>query len=400
MLVNITLLILAFICLVCIILYIIPTGITKLLSATIARFSVGAVFVFSGFVKALDPYGFAYKIIDYFAAFNLQWLDSFAIILSISMSALEFIIGASLFFGIKNRLSAWLVFIFMIFFTGLTFYLALENPVSDCGCFGDAIILTNWETFYKNVVLIVLAVITFIWRKKFKKLFSCRIEWLIAIILLAIPVGVSIYGMRHEPIIDFRPWKTGTSMKIDGDTEEKYYVTYKNMVTGETKEYLSPDFPWNDSVWVATWEFVGQRVEAPPFPETYIYMGDEKGQDYFKSFTQHENFQFILIMYYIEKTNVDNIEKIKKFAEKSFAVNIDFIALTGSTPEKAAQFRQDYDIPFEFFFSDEITLKTVLRSNPGLMLLKDGTVIAKWSHRDIPEFDKVDFNGLAKKYLK
>ncbi len=368
--------------------------------AYILRFILGAVFIFSGFVKAVDPLGFAYKIIDYFAAFNMQWFDSFAVFFSIAMSALEFAIGAALFFGIKNKLSSWLVLLFMTFFTGLTLYLALKNPVSDCGCFGDAIILTNWETFYKNVFLIVFAVITFLWRKKFKKLFSCRVEWLLMLVLLAIPVGVSIYGMRHEPIIDFRPWKTGASLKIQGDTEEKYYVTYKNKETGETKEYLSPDFPWNDSVWVATWEFVGQRVDAPPFPKTYIYMGDEQGHDYFKSFTQHENFQFILIMYYIEKANLNNIQKIKEFAEKSFAVNIDFIALTGSTPEKVKQFRENYEIPFEMFYSDEITLKTVVRSNPGLILIKDGTIISKWNHRDIPQFEEVDFDRLAAKYLK
>jgi uncharacterized membrane protein YphA (DoxX/SURF4 family) len=369
------------------------------LVAYIFRFLLGAVFIFSGFVKAIDPFGFAYKISDYFAAFNLQWMDSFALFISISMSALEFLIGAALFLGITNKLSAWLGLLFMAFFTPLTLYLAVKNPVSDCGCFGDAFIMTNWETFYKNVALIIFAIITFVYRNKFKKLFSCRLELIFVALLLIIPVGVSIFGMRHEPVIDFRPWKVGNSMKISGDTEDKYFVIYKNKETGETKEYLSPNFPWDDPEWVEKWEFVDQRIEASPFPEAYIFIGDENGHDYFKSFTQQQEFLFMLIMHDLEKTNLKNIEKIKTFAEASFEKNIDFIALTGSTPKEVADFTAKHEIPFEFFFSDDITLKTIVRSNPGLMLIKDGVILAKWGHRDIPEFNKIDFEKLALKYI-
>lgn len=368
--------------------------------AYISRILLGAVFIFSGIVKAIDPLGSAYKFMDYFAAFNIQWLDSFAVFLSISLSAFEFIIGAALFFGIKNRLSAWLGLLFMAFFTPLTLYLAIKNPVTDCGCFGDAIILSNWETFYKNVVFIVFAIITFIYRNRFKKLFNCRTEWIFIVLLLMIPVGMSICGLRHEPVIDFRPWKIGSSMKIEGAEDDKYFLIYKNRETGEIQEYLSPNFPWDDSLWMATWEFVDQRVEAAPFPETYIFMGDENGQDYFKSFTQHPGYQFLLIMYYIENADLKNIENINTFAQKSVEQGIDFVAITGSTPETANEFSEKYAVPYEIFFSDEITLKTVIRSNPGLVLIHDGIVISKWSHRDIPEFEKIDFEKLTQKTQK
>jgi len=367
--------------------------------AYVFRFTLGAVFVFSGFVKAVDPLGSAYKFIDYFSAFNLVWLNSFALFLGIALSALEFVIGGALLFGVKNKLSSLFGLLFMAFFTPLTLYLAIKNPVTDCGCFGDAIIMTNWETFYKNVVLIIFAIITFIYRKKFKVLMSCRKEWIVVALLTLISVSFSVYGLRHLPVMDFRPWKEGSSMKIQGDGEDKYFLIYKNKETGEIQEYLSPDFPWDDSLWMATWEFVDQRIEAAPFPETYIYIGDESGQDYFKSFTQHDGYQFMLILYYIEDASLKRMDHIKTFAEKSLENNIDFIAITGSTPETAAKFREDYSLPFEIFFSDEITLKTIVRSNPGLVLIKDGVVIKKWSQLDIPEFEKIDFEKLSSRFF-
>jgi uncharacterized membrane protein YphA (DoxX/SURF4 family) len=366
--------------------------------AYFSRFLLGAVFVFSGFVKAIDPLGSAYKFMDYFAAFNLQWLDSFAIFLSVALSAIEFIIGAALMVGVKNKLSAWGGLLFMGFFTPLTLYLAINNPVSDCGCFGDAIIMTNWQTFYKNVIFMVLAIITFYFRNKFKKLFCCKVEWGVILVLLAIPLFVSFYAFRYLPMMDFRAWKEGTSMKMSTD-EDKYYLIYQNKETGEIQEYLSPNFPWDDSLWVATWEFVDQRIEAVPYPENYIFMGDENGQDYFKAFTQHPNFQFLLIIYAFEEMNVQNIEAIKAFAATSIKNNIDFVGITGSTPKTTSEFIEKYEFPFEVFYSDEITLKTVVRSNPGLLLIKDGVILAKWHHRNFPLFDKIDFEKLANKHI-
>lgn len=367
--------------------------------AFVSRIIVGAVFIFSGFVKAVDPLGSAYKFIDYFAAFNLTWLNDFAVILGVCLSAIEFLIGAALFVGLKTKPASWLALLFMAFFTPLTLYLAVKNPVSDCGCFGDAIIMTNWQTFYKNLILFALTLITFFWRKKFKPLMSCKKEWIVVLVLVLIPVGISIYGLRHLPIIDFRPWKVGSSMKIEGDTEDKYYVTYRNKETGETQEYLSPNFPWDDSTWLANWEFVEQRVETVPFPETYIYMGDADGQDYFKDYTQHSDYQFLLIVYDIETANLDNIEKIKEFSIKSIENNIGFVGITGSKPETTQEFIEKYEMPFEIYFSDEITLKTVIRANPGLVLIKDGVVLKKWNHRDIPKFETIEFDKLAAKYI-
>jgi len=368
--------------------------------AYICRLLLGAVFIFSGFVKAVDPLGSAYKFHDYFGAFNVQWLDSSALLLSIFLSALEFVIGMALFFGVLNRLAAWGGLLFMGFFTPLTLYLAIANPVSDCGCFGDAIIMTNWQTFYKNLIFMVFAIITFIYRNRFKKLFCCKVEILIVFFFMLISVGFSVYGLRNLPVLDFRPWKVGNSMKMDTETDDRYYLIYRHIETGELSEYLSPDFPWDDSLWMATNEFVDQRIEAAPLPETYLYMGDENGHDYFKAFTQHSDFQFILFMYDVETANLRNMKAIKLLAEKSMENGIDFVGLTSSLPEKAHDFIKKHNLAFEFFFSDAITLKTVIRSNPGLMLIQDGVILKKWSHRNIPEFESVRFEELSDKYVK
>lgn len=368
--------------------------------ALFSRTVLGLVFIFSGFVKAVDPLGSAYKFMDYFMAFNIEWLDPIAVVLSVALSALEFIIGAALFFGLKNKISAWGGLLFMVFFTPLTLYLALKNPVSDCGCFGDAIILTNWETFYKNLIILVFAIITFLWRRKFAQRLSCKVQWLLIALLLIVPVGISVYGLNHLPIIDFRAWKVGNSMKMDPNIVDKYYVTYQNKETGELKEYLSPDFPWDDSTWVATWEFVDQRIEAAPRPHNLIYITDANGEDYSKMLTQNPDFQFLLVMYYLDEANMDDFDEIKDFAASSFDNGVEFAAVTGSTPDEVSEFIAVYEPGFELYFADEIVLKTVIRSNPGLVLIKDGTILAKWHHNDIPDYDEVEFEKLENKFLK
>ncbi len=356
--------------------------------------------MFSGFVKAVDPLGSSYKFVDYFSAFNIQWLDPLSVVFAVLLSALEFLIGAALFLGVKNKLFAWLCLLFMSFFTPLTLYIAIANPVDDCGCFGDAIIMTNWQTFYKNIFLMIFASIVFIHRKNFRTFFRYKTEWGITFVFFLIPVAISIYGLRHLPVIDFLPWKVGQSMKIDENFEEKYYAIYKNKETGEHREYLSSEIPWQDSMFLANWEFIDTRIVSAPLPENYFLIADTAGNDQFKSFTQHDNYQFLLIFCYIEDANLKNIEKIKLLHKKASENNIGFIAITASTYERVAEFIENYEIEFEIYYSDEITLKTIIRSNPGLVLIKNGTILTKWHNNDIPEYEKINFKKLSDKHLK
>ncbi|MDR2040627.1 MAG: DoxX family protein, partial [Bacteroidales bacterium] len=180
--------------------------------AAISRILLGIVFVFSGFVKGIDPLGSTYKFIDYFTAFNLSFLSPLAFILAILMNAAEFLIGVSLILRLRMKVSAWAVFLFMCFFTVLTFILALTNPVSDCGCFGDALVLTNWETFFKNLVLMALALIVFLYRKKYEPVYRPVTEWICVVLIAGVIIGISVYCYRHLPLLDFRPYSVGANI--------------------------------------------------------------------------------------------------------------------------------------------------------------------------------------------
>lgn len=368
--------------------------------ALISRFLIGALFVFSGFVKAVDPWGSQFKFEDYFIAFGMDFMIPFALILGILLSTAEFLIGVAMIFGIKPKLSAWSALLFMALFTPLTMYLAITDDVSDCGCFGDALVLTNWETFYKNLVILVFVVIVFLYRKKFKHWMSCKLEWIPVIVFTLGILWVSIHGLRHLPLIDFRPWKLGNSMLKDPSVKDKYFVIYKDKQTGQTKEYPADDFPWEDSVWVANNEFVDQRIEAAPRPNNMILIMDADGNDLSDSITQNAGFQFMLISYYVEVADKSKFKDIATLAIKAQENGVGFVGITGSTPAETEVFRHELQLAFPFYYADEITLKTVIRSNPGLVLLKNGTVIGLWAWRDIPTYEEIDFTELESKYLK
>ena len=193
----------------------------------VSRVFVGLVFIFSGFVKAVDPYGSAYKFDDYFAAFGMPWLHFVSLALSFILSGAEFLIGISLFFGIRMKVGSLALTIFMVFFTILTLFLAIFNPVSDCGCFGDAMILTNWETFFKNVIIIIPAIYIFITIKKFPIKLNPSYEWLILAFFGIVIFSVSLFGYRHLPVFDFRPYNVGTyipsKMEIPADAPQDIY---------------------------------------------------------------------------------------------------------------------------------------------------------------------------------
>src|SRR3972149_9654661 len=164
---------------------------------------LGLVFIFSGIVKAVDPLGSAYKFHDYFVAFNMAWLDWLSLPLGILLCTTEFIAGFAMITGIRLKTGTWIILLLMLVFTPLTFVLALTNPVSDCGCFGDAVHLTNWQTFWKNVIMIILAVIIFTGRKQVTNIFRSSSEWIITGSLAIIFILFCLGNLRFLPAIDF-----------------------------------------------------------------------------------------------------------------------------------------------------------------------------------------------------
>jgi uncharacterized membrane protein YphA (DoxX/SURF4 family) len=372
---------------------------------TISRIIVGLVFIFSGFVKAVDPLGFTYKLTDYFAAFHIPWLTPAALFLSILLFAFEFTLGFSFLFNAKVKIASWLMLLFMTFFLILTFVLALTNPVSDCGCFGDAIVLTNWETFYKNLILMIPVLIVFIGRNKMKTRYSKGFERSVIGIGIAIILWVSIYSYRHLPLIDFMPWKVGTviSAKVIPTPEiAEVYLVYKNKETGEKYEYTAKNLPYKDTTFFNKLEFVDQKKKIiQEYKEAPIHdfiIDDSNKVEHNAEIINNPKFQFLLVSYDLSKTDKDAFKLMNKFYDNCLRDSVGFAVLCGSDSESIKGFRKEIHANYEFFGVDQTALKSVVRSNPGLVLLKEGVVVDKWHYNDFPEYS--DFQKKSEKYIR
>lgn len=358
----------------------------------IARILVGLTFIFSGFVKGIDPWGSAYKFTDYFNAMHLEWLTWAALPLGILLSFAEFAIGIALLFNVLLRFFSWLALIFMVFFTGLTLWIAIENPVTDCGCFGDALVISNWETFYKNVVLIVLTIIVFAYRNNMKGLPGKKTGFALALLSVVGYAAVVFHSYNHLPIFDFRPYKVGVNiseaMSIPPDAPQDVYENifyYKNINSGEVEQFTEENYPWQDTLNYEFHDmesFLVQEGYEPPIHDFRIETPE--GDDILDFFLYDENYVFMLIAYDLNKSSTKPQEKINTLAIWALEHEMAFICLTSTLPDESAAFAEQHGAPYEFFNTDEITLKTIVRSNPGLIVLKDGTIVAKYHYNDIP----------------
>jgi len=357
----------------------------------LSRLLVGLVFIFSGTVKGVDPLGTAYRIEDYFIAYGTEWAIPLALFFSAFLCTLEFILGISLIFNASIKISSWVLFPMMIFFTVLTLGDAIWEPVPDCGCFGDAIKLSNWETFYKNIVLIIFTAIIFFGRKKFKPPTGYLYSFTVLIMFIIGFVWFTNYNINHLPLIDFREWKTGTNMEPEGGGEAKIYLIYKNKETGEEKEFFSKDLPWQDSIWMAQWEFVDQRIDDSEVLKVHdLIIESETGEDLTGIFIGNPDFQFLLIADDIESTDRESFDKVKPLFGEAIANDYSFIVITSSLPEVVSSFREDLflDDELEFYYGDDTVLKSMVRANPGLILMKGGVVIEKWHYNDFPTYQE------------
>ena len=364
----------------------------------ISRLVVGVVLIFSGFVKGIDPLGSAYKFQDYFAAFGLEFLDPVAMPLGVLLSTFEFVLGAALVLNIRTRMTSWVVLIFMGFFTLLTLYLALENPVHDCGCFGDAIVMTNWQTFWKNVVIMALVAIFFLQRQHFKNVYSRVQQWGLLASTTLIMLAFTFYSYHHLPIFDFRPYNIGThipsKMEIPEDAPQPEYKTIlKYKKNGEIREFTVDSLPDSTWQWVETENIQVSEGYTPRIEGFSITTLD--GSDITDIVLNEGDYTFLLIAYDLKKANHSDMEEVKRLSRLCRNNNhCQFIALTASTEPDIEKFKEATDVAFPFYHTDEITLKTIIRSNPGLMLIKDGTILEKWHHNDIPAPKEVKLDFL------
>ncbi|MFC2096067.1 BT_3928 family protein [Bacteroidota bacterium] len=365
----------------------------------ISRFIVGIVFIFSGFVKAIDPLGSTYKFVDYFEAFGTDFFSFLAFPLAILLSSLEFVIGFSLLFSTRKKLTSWALLLFMSFFTILTFILAIYNPVTDCGCFGDALIMTNWQTFYKNLFLMVFTLILFYNRNKFETPWNIKNQWQFISIPFIFGIFISIYCYNNLPIIDFRPYDIGTyipeKMIIPDDAPRAEFETILVYQKDGVEEKFSmnnlPDSTWE---WVSTENNLISEGYVPPIHDFTI--ATLMGNDITEIVLNDNKFTFLFIAFDLKNTSHKNMQAINELALLAKeSGNCNFIGLTSSVESEVNEFTEETHALFTFFNTDEITLKTIIRSNPGLVLLKKGTIIDKWHHKNVPSTDEI-----LEEYLK
>lgn len=347
---------------------------------TVCRLLVGALFIFSSFTKGVDPLGTKYKMLDYLAVYGMTWLNNFAMVLAMLMILAEFIVGICLITKVLPRLAVLGATLLMLFFTFTTLFDALYDLVPDCGCFGTAIKMSNWQTFYKNLVIDALLIPLIMNNKQLENKLEKGVQWIIAIAFALAFLGFEIYNYRHLPVVDFMNWKVGKQLTMETAEESKVYLTYRNKATGETQEYLSPNYPWNDSVWMSQWEFVDQRVEG-----VTNFLGfsalDLEGNNVTENILATENL-LMFTSHDLSKVTEKEWDKVREITETAGKRGYVVIWVVADEPEYVEQLMEKYDFLYEVYYADELEIKPIVRSNPGLIWLDNGLVKDKWSAVD------------------
>ena len=352
----------------------------------ICRWAVGLVFLFSSFVKGVDPMGTTFKVQEYMTAWSIggltfEWALPLASLLSVALICAEFLVGVLLIFNAYRRLSAWLLVLMMLFFTVTTFMDALTNKVTDCGCFGDAVKLTNWQTFWKNIVLDVPTVWIFLTRNLRRKRRFER-DGVVFINAIAVMLIFEMYNIKHEPVIDFRPWKIGNKMMDTESTEGmKSYVTYRNIESGETEEFESALLmeKMKDAQWAEQWEWESSRVVDPrEIAAPGFSMMDLEGEDRATDLLPAEDGMLIVTVHHLQDVDRKGAREIRMALAMAEEKGLRIVMLTSALPEEVQTWLYENKIDgLDYLFADATAIETMMRGNPGFMYVKDATVVDK-----------------------
>ena len=354
---------------------------------TVCRILVGALFIFSSFTKGVDPLGTKYKMLDYLAVYGMTWLNDAALVLAMLMILAEFIVGFCLITKVLPRLAVLGATLLMLFFTITTLFDALYDLVPDCGCFGTAIKMSNWQTFYKNLVIDAVLIPLIMNNKLLENKLEKGTQWTIGIAFALAFLGFEFYNYRHLPVIDFMNWKVGKQLNVETSGDADIYLIYRNKATGETQEFLSPNYPWNDSVWMSEWEFVDQRTEGGSNFLGFSAL-DESGNDVTESILTTEKL-LMFTSHDLADVSEKQWSKVKEVTETAEKQGYIVIWVVANEPEFVEQLREQYDFLYEVYYADELEIKPIVRSNPGLVWLDNGLVKNKWSIVDFKKAMKV-----------
>ena len=376
----------------------------KKIAVNICRALMALTFVFSGFVKAVDPIGTQYKIHDYLSAWGLDaWnADWLTLTASIALSTAEFFIGMMLLFAIQRRVVSRLALMLMTAMTILTLWIYISDPVSDCGCFGDAITLTNGQTLAKNIVLTAAAIIMAIWPLEMARLIRKNTQWIVINYTVVFILAVSGYSLYYLPQFDFRPYHVGADIKKgmeipEGAEQPEFVTTFILEKDGQRKEFSLEEYP--DS----TWTFIDSRTVqtkkgyVPPIHDFSITTVDE-GEDITEEIVADKGYSLLLVSPHLEQADDIHFDEINRLYDYTKQHGYRFLCLTASTEEAIGRWKDRTGAEYQFANTDETTLKTIIRSNPGLVLLHNGSIKGKWSHNALPDVSpqtpKIEQGGL------
>jgi uncharacterized membrane protein YphA (DoxX/SURF4 family) len=380
----------------------------KNIALKFSQIFVGVLFIISGLIKANDPMGFGYKLQEYFDVFDIPALGNFATAIAMLLCTLEIVLGVLLLCGFWKKRVTLALLLTIIFFTFLTFVSAVFKVVTSCGCFGDAIPLTPWQSFSKDLVLLVMIVFLYLKREEISQLKASRkLQLSVLFITLIVSFAFTQYTYRTLPVVDFLPYKVGNNipslMKIPaGQKGDEYEILYtlKNKFTGATKsmndkEYLKSGI-WEDEKWEITGD-PQRRLLKKGYDVKIkdLNITDASGTDYTKELIENPYYNLVIVAYELNKTDESATAKLNQIALKAAEqFNVRTVLLTSNSAQNAATFVERNKLFVEVFYADAVPLKSMVRANPGLLLLKNGVVIHKWSANFLP-----DFNTLTESYF-
>lgn len=355
-----------------------------------SRLFVGVLFIISGLIKLNDPVGFSYKLAEYFSepVFNMPFLEPLALGLAIFLVILEVVLGVMLLVGYKSKLTIWFLLLLIVFFTFLTFYSAYFDVVKDCGCFGDALHLTPWQSFTKDVVLVFFIVILFINKKLVKPLFSNAVTNILTFASVVLSIFMAVWVLNHNPIKDFRPYKVGTNiekgMEIpEGAPKSIVEMIFIYKVKGVDKEFTEKDLANipEGATFVDRKDKVITEGYVPPIHDFTMVKDDS---DYKEELLKEPKL-LVFVTYDLALSNPDGMKKLEGLSKGAKTKGYKVIAMTASGAEEIAKAKKQYGLDIDFYFCDATALKTIERANPSIVVLQNGTVIQKVHYNDIDD---------------
>lgn len=365
--------------------------VSRKIMINVLRFSYGFFLIFSGFVKILDPLGFSYKLQEYFEVFGLEWMNELTLFMSIFICALEIALGVFLIYGLFVKLVLQVNLLLMISFTFLTFYSAYFNVVTDCGCFGDFMKLEPWFSFQKDIIFLIVSCFLLFFYKTINPIANTNFLYRSLIVVFFVIFFVPIYGLSHLPIVDFRAYSVGSNilesrMLPEDAQKDEYEDIWYYEIDGVLKTFSTSENPWK----IDGAKFVDRETKLvkkgdEPLIKDFDIINDETKLDLTDSILSLDKV-FLFISYDIEKTNIKAHTKINNNTlDLLDSVGVPVFGLSSSSKNDVKNVLSKKTLDFLYLSADQTTLKTIIRSNPGLIMLENGVVTNKWHWRDIPE---------------